>query len=60
MRERAERLGGTLTLQSEAAIGSVVTMILPARLAFVGHAPRMVFLRKLFGSRLGLAERMGA
>ena len=47
MRERAERIGGSFSIESSPGMGCAVAMTLPARLAFADHAPR----RRLF-SRL--------
>ncbi len=44
MRERAERIGGSFSIDGRPGMGSAVTMTLPARLAFADHSPR----RKLF------------
>lgn len=44
MRERAERIGGSFSIDSRPGMGCAVTMELPARLAFADHAPR----RRLF------------
>ena len=44
MRERAERIGGTLSLDSWPGGGTAVTVTLPGRLAFADHRPR----RRLF------------
>ncbi|MDP5277469.1 triple tyrosine motif-containing protein [Sphingomonas sp. DG1-23] len=40
MRERAERIGGSFSVDSRPGMGCAVTMALPARLAFADHAPR--------------------
>lgn len=39
MRERAERIGCSLSIDSRAGMGCAITMTLPARLAFADHAP---------------------
>lgn len=44
MRERAERIGGSFSVDSRPGMGCAVTMALPARLAFADPAPR----RRLF------------
>jgi signal transduction histidine kinase/ligand-binding sensor domain-containing protein len=40
MRERIERIGGSISLSGSPKDGSEVTLTLPARLAFVNHKPR--------------------
>lgn len=40
MRERAERIGGSLAITSNPDDGSEITLILPAELAFSRHGPR--------------------
>ncbi|MBC9032886.1 hypothetical protein IAG41_10825 [Sphingomonas sp. JC676] len=47
MRERAERVGASFSVESSPGMGSAVTMTLPARLAFADQAPRRLF-SKLF------------
>jgi signal transduction histidine kinase len=49
MRERAERIGCSFSIDSRPGMGCAVTMTLPARLAFANHAPSR--RRRLF-SRL--------
>jgi hypothetical protein len=39
MRERAERIGCSLSIDSRTGMGCAITMTLPARLAFADHAP---------------------
>lgn len=39
MRERAERIGCSFSIDSRPGMGCAVTMTLPARLAFANHAP---------------------
>lgn len=51
MRERAERIGGTLSIASEAGKGCEVTLTLPARLAFTAQRERGWRFPRLF--RLG-------
>jgi signal transduction histidine kinase len=36
MRERAKRVGGELTITSQPGAGTQVTLVVPARVAFVG------------------------
>jgi signal transduction histidine kinase/ligand-binding sensor domain-containing protein len=48
MRERAERLGGTLSIDSRPGMGSAVTMTLAGRLAFADQAPRGRLFSTLF------------
>ncbi|NYT41461.1 hypothetical protein HZY97_11880 [Sphingomonas sp. R-74633] len=49
MRERAERIGCSFSIDSRPGMGCAVTMTLPARLAFADHAPgrRWRFLSRL-------------
>jgi signal transduction histidine kinase/ligand-binding sensor domain-containing protein len=49
MRERAERIGGSFSIDSRPGMGCAVTMAVPARLAFADHAPRR---RRLFARLL--------
>lgn len=51
MRERAERIGGDLSLDSGPDMGCAVTVTLPARLAFADHAPPRRRLADLFKRR---------
>jgi signal transduction histidine kinase/ligand-binding sensor domain-containing protein len=52
MRERAERIGGTFSIESRLAMGSAVTMTLPAKLAFGDQTPgRQWLFSRLFGKR---------
>jgi signal transduction histidine kinase/ligand-binding sensor domain-containing protein len=51
MRERAERIGGSFSIESSPGVGSTVTMTLPARLAFADHAPRWRLFSWLFRRR---------
>jgi signal transduction histidine kinase len=50
MRERAERIGCSFSIDSRPGMGCAVTMTLPARLAFANHAPsrRWRFFSRLF------------
>ncbi|NIJ21654.1 signal transduction histidine kinase/ligand-binding sensor domain-containing protein [Sphingomonas naasensis] len=47
MRERAERIGGSFSIDSRPGMGSAVTVALPARLVFTDHAPRRLLARLL-------------
>jgi len=47
MRERAERIGGTLAIESRSGRGSAITISVPARFAFADSPRRNVF-SKLF------------
>jgi len=52
MRERAERIGGSFSIDSHPGMGSAVTITLPARLAFADLAPRRrKLLARLFRGR---------
>lgn len=52
MRERAERIGGSFSIDSHPGMGSAVTITLPARLAFADPAPRRrKLLARLFRGR---------
>jgi signal transduction histidine kinase/ligand-binding sensor domain-containing protein len=51
MRERAERIGASFSIESSPGMGSAVTMTLPARLAFADQAPRRRLLSRLFRSK---------
>ncbi|MBB4098659.1 sensor histidine kinase [Sphingomonas kyeonggiensis] len=52
MRERAERIGCSFSIDSRPGMGCAVTMTLPARLAFADHAPgRRRFFSRLFRKR---------
>ncbi len=53
MRERAERIGCSFSIDSRPGMGCAVTMTLPARLAFADHAPgrRRRFLSRLLRRR---------
>ncbi|WP_129793910.1 sensor histidine kinase [Sphingosinicella sp. CPCC 101087] len=48
MRERAERIGGTLSLDTAPGLGSAVTVTLPGRLAFADYAPAKRLFPSLF------------
>lgn len=51
MRERAARIGGSLSIDSHPGLGCTVTITLPARLAFTDHAPRRRLFPRLFSRR---------
>lgn len=52
MRERAERIGCSFSIDSRPGMGCAVTMTLPARLAFADHAPgRRRFFSRFFRKR---------
>jgi signal transduction histidine kinase/ligand-binding sensor domain-containing protein len=48
MRERAQRIGGVLSIESQPGVGTVVALKLPARLAFADEAPERWRLSSLF------------
>ncbi|MGF7147514.1 signal transduction histidine kinase/ligand-binding sensor domain-containing protein [Sphingomonas zeicaulis] len=48
MQERAQRIGGTFSIESKPGMGAAVTITLPARLAFADHRPRRRLLPRLF------------
>jgi signal transduction histidine kinase/ligand-binding sensor domain-containing protein len=48
MRERAQRIGGVLFIESQPGVGTVVALKLPARLAFADEAPGRWRLSSLF------------
>jgi signal transduction histidine kinase/ligand-binding sensor domain-containing protein len=48
MRERAERIGGSFSIDSRIAMGTTVTITLPAALAFANQAPRRRLFSRLF------------
>lgn len=48
MRERAERIGSSFSLDSYPGLGTAVSMTLPARLAYSDQAPRHRLLARLF------------
>lgn len=47
MRERAERIGGTFSVESGPSIGCAVTVTVPGRLAFADYVPRRRLLPDL-------------
>ena len=51
MRERAERLGGDFTIESDPAIGATVAVTLPARIAYAGGASNGRWSASLFRRR---------
>jgi signal transduction histidine kinase/ligand-binding sensor domain-containing protein len=52
MRERAERIGCSFSIDSRPGMGCAVTMTMPARLAFAAHAEgRHRLLSRLFGKK---------
>jgi signal transduction histidine kinase len=48
MRERAQRIGGVLTIESRPGAGAAVILKLPARLAYADKAPARSWLPALF------------
>jgi signal transduction histidine kinase/ligand-binding sensor domain-containing protein len=58
MRERAERIGCSFSIDSRPGMGCAVTMTLPARLAFAGHAHsrRRRFFSRLFRNKKELSH----
>lgn len=54
MRERAERIGGTLTITTSAGEGTELTLVLPAKLAYRKPARRMTWLGRTLSRRRNL------
>lgn len=50
MRERADRIGGILTVSSSPDDGSEITLVLPAKLAFSGRMERRSWISRLLRS----------